>query len=179
MSARSNARRRRVPDGCLGAWGSGKQLVADVLCGCKSARSPPPSRPPGTSSARPSTRPTLDRAAVALERAEKAISDLDVEIRIARGPARVRDAATHWSTRTLGRAESIGKSTVQRWCALFGVKPHLAKTFKLSTDPFFIEKVRDIVGYDASATPFAWVATAQSIIDKVARIATRISGTAR
>ena len=41
------------------------------------------------------------------------------------------DAATHWSTRTLGRTEGIGKSTVQRWCALFGVKPHLAKTFKL------------------------------------------------
>ena len=40
------------------------------------------------------------------------------------------DAATHWSTRTLGRAEGIGKSTVQRWCALFGVKPvkpHLAR----------------------------------------------------
>ena len=35
---------------------------------------------------------------------------------------------------------------MQRWFALFGVKPHLAKTFKLSTDPFFIEKVRDIVG---------------------------------
>ena len=33
---------------------------------------------------------------------------------------------------------------MQRWFALFGVKPHLAKTFKLSTDPFFIEKVRDI-----------------------------------
>ncbi len=56
------------------------------------------------------------------------------------------DPATHWSTRTLGRAEGIAKSTVQRWLALFGVKPHLAKTFKLSTDPFFIEKVRDIVG---------------------------------
>ena len=35
------------------------------------------------------------------------------------------DAATHWSTRTLGRAEGIAKSTVQRWLALFGVKPHL------------------------------------------------------
>ena len=54
------------------------------------------------------------------------------------------DAATHWSTRTLARAEGIAKSTVQRWFAF--VKPHLAKTFKLSTDPFFIEKVRDIVG---------------------------------
>ena len=56
------------------------------------------------------------------------------------------DATTHWSTRTLGRAEGLSKSTVHRWFALFGVKPHLAKTFKLSTDPFFIEKVRDIVG---------------------------------
>ena len=53
------------------------------------------------------------------------------------------DAGTHWSTRTLARAEGVGKSTVQRWFALFGVKPHLAKTFKLSTDPLFIEKVRD------------------------------------
>ena len=56
------------------------------------------------------------------------------------------DTATHWSTRTLGQAAGISKSTVQRWLALFGVKPHLAQTFKLSTDPFFIEKVRDIVG---------------------------------
>ena len=56
------------------------------------------------------------------------------------------DTATHWSTRTLGQAAGISKSTVQRWLALFGVKPHLARTFKLSTDPFFIEKVRDIVG---------------------------------
>ena len=39
------------------------------------------------------------------------------------------DAATHWSTRTLGQAEGLSKSTVQRWLALFGVKPHLAQTF--------------------------------------------------
>ena len=56
------------------------------------------------------------------------------------------ETVTHWSTRALGRAEGVSKSTVQRWFALFGVKPHLAKTFKLSTDPFFIEKVRDITG---------------------------------
>ena len=56
------------------------------------------------------------------------------------------NASTHWSTRTLGQAEGLSKSTVQRWLALFGVKPHLAQTFKLSADPFFIEKVRDIVG---------------------------------
>ena len=53
---------------------------------------------------------------------------------------------THWSTRTLANAESISHTTVQRWFTLFGVKPHLTHAFKLSTDPFFIEKVRDITG---------------------------------
>ena len=47
------------------------------------------------------------------------------------------DAATHWSTRRLGQATGISKSTVQRWLALFGVKPHLAQTFKLSARPVF------------------------------------------
>ena len=54
--------------------------------------------------------------------------------------------ATHWSVRLMASAEGVSKSTVQRWFSLFGVKPHLHETFKLSTDPFFIEKVRDIVG---------------------------------
>ena len=54
--------------------------------------------------------------------------------------------ATHWSVRLMAEAEGVSKSTVQRWFSLFGVKPHLRATFKLSTDPFFIEKVRDIVG---------------------------------
>ena len=54
--------------------------------------------------------------------------------------------STHWSARTLGEAEGVSRSTVQRWLELFGVKPHLRKTFKLSSDPFFIEKVRNIVG---------------------------------
>ena len=52
--------------------------------------------------------------------------------------------ATHWSTRTLGAAEDISRTTVHRWFSLFGVKPHLAKTCKLSNDPFFLEKVLDI-----------------------------------
>ncbi len=42
-------------------------------------------------------------------------------------------------------AEAVSKSTVQRWFALFGIKPHLSDTFKLSSDPFFVEKVRDIL----------------------------------
>ena len=51
-----------------------------------------------------------------------------------------------WSVRRMADAEDVSKSTVQRWFALFGVKPHLAETFKLSNDPFFIEKVRDVTG---------------------------------
>jgi transposase len=54
--------------------------------------------------------------------------------------------ATHWSVRTAAEATGISKSTVGRYFALFGYQPHRAKSFKLSTDPFFVEKVRDIVG---------------------------------
>ena len=46
----------------------------------------------------------------------------------------------------MAKVEGVSKTTVHRWFSLFGIKPHLAQTFKLSTDPFFIEKVRDIVG---------------------------------
>ena len=54
--------------------------------------------------------------------------------------------ATHWSVRSMAAAQGVSKSTVHRWFQLFGVKPHLTRTFKLSNDPFFIEKLRDIVG---------------------------------
>jgi putative transposase len=54
--------------------------------------------------------------------------------------------ATHWSTRLASEETGISKSTVQRYLHLFGVQPHRSKSFKLSTDPFFVEKVRDIVG---------------------------------
>jgi transposase len=54
--------------------------------------------------------------------------------------------ATHWSVRSAAQASGISKSTVARYFALFGVQPHRSKSFKLSTDPFFVEKVRDVVG---------------------------------
>ncbi|MBA3891383.1 MAG: IS630 family transposase [Gemmatimonadaceae bacterium] len=54
--------------------------------------------------------------------------------------------ATQWSVRLAADATGIAKSTVQRYFALFGVQPHRTTTFKLSNDPFFVEKVRDIVG---------------------------------
>ena len=54
--------------------------------------------------------------------------------------------ATHWSVRLVAEDTGISKSTVARYFALFGLQPHRSKSFKISTDPFFIEKVRDIVG---------------------------------
>ena len=54
--------------------------------------------------------------------------------------------ATHWSVRSVAKETAIPKSTVARYFALFGVQPHRSKSFKLSTDPFFVEKVRDVVG---------------------------------
>jgi putative transposase len=54
--------------------------------------------------------------------------------------------ATHWTVRGVAAKTGISKSTVQRYFALFGVQPHRTKSFKLSPDPFFVEKVRDIVG---------------------------------
>ena len=54
--------------------------------------------------------------------------------------------ATHWSVRTLAAPSGVSKSTVQRWFHLFGVQPHRQKHFRLSNDPFFVEKVRDIAG---------------------------------
>ena len=53
---------------------------------------------------------------------------------------------THWTVRGAAAATGISKSTVQRYLRLFGVQPHRSRTFKLSTDPQLIEKVRDIVG---------------------------------
>lgn len=53
---------------------------------------------------------------------------------------------THWSRRSLADATRLSKSTVHRYLTLFGVQPHRSRSFKLSTDAFFIEKVRDIVG---------------------------------
>ena len=56
------------------------------------------------------------------------------------------DNASAWSVRLMAQAQGVSKSTVHRWFSLFGVKPHLSDSFKLSGDPFFIEKVRDVTG---------------------------------
>jgi transposase len=53
---------------------------------------------------------------------------------------------THWSTRSMARSAGISQSTVSRVWRAFGLKPHVVQTWKLSTDPMFIDKVRDVVG---------------------------------
>jgi transposase len=53
---------------------------------------------------------------------------------------------THWSTRSMARAVGLNQTAVSRIWRAFGLKPHLVDTWKLSTDPQFIEKVRDVVG---------------------------------
>lgn len=54
--------------------------------------------------------------------------------------------ATHWSTRELARRTGLSQSTVSRIWRAFALKPHRSETFKISKDPLFIEKVRDVVG---------------------------------
>lgn len=53
---------------------------------------------------------------------------------------------THWSTRTMAAATGLSKATIQRLWSAHGLQPHRTETFKLSQDPLFIEKVRDVVG---------------------------------
>ena len=53
--------------------------------------------------------------------------------------------ATHWSTRSMAMETGMSQSAVSRIWRAFGLKPHLVDTFKLSPDPFFVEKVRDVV----------------------------------
>jgi len=54
--------------------------------------------------------------------------------------------ATHWSTRTMARAKGVSEATVRRIWDSHGLKPHREKTFKLSRDPEFVRKLRDVVG---------------------------------
>jgi transposase len=54
--------------------------------------------------------------------------------------------ATHWSTRGMAKTSGISASSVHRIWRAFSLQPHRTETFKLSTDPQFVEKVRDIVG---------------------------------
>jgi transposase len=74
------------------------------------------------------------------------ISDEDVERVIAMTLESTPADATHWSTRSMAKACGLNQTAVSRIWRAFALQPHRVETFKLSKDPYFIEKVRDVVG---------------------------------
>jgi transposase len=78
--------------------------------------------------------------------APRKISDAQVEALITRTLESTPAQGTHWSTRTIAQATGMSQSAISRIWRAFSLQPHRVETFKLSTDPFFVEKVRDIVG---------------------------------
>src|SRR3954452_11791014 len=78
--------------------------------------------------------------------APRKITDARVEEVVTKTLEEKPKAATHWSTRGMAEAVGLSQSAIVRIWHAFGLKPHLGETFKLSTDPYFVEKVRDVVG---------------------------------
>ena len=76
----------------------------------------------------------------------RTLGDARVERLIATTLNELPRDATHWSTRAMARKLNVSQSSVSRVWRAFGLQPHRSETFKLSTDPLFIDKVRDIVG---------------------------------
>lgn len=78
--------------------------------------------------------------------APRSIIDEDVErVLTLTLESQPRDA-THWSTRSMAEHSGLSRSTINRIWRAFGLQPHRTESFKLSSDPLFIEKVRDVVG---------------------------------
>lgn len=78
--------------------------------------------------------------------APRQISDEDVERVVTLTLESTPKDATHWSTRSMASATGLTQNAIFRIWQAFGLQPHRSGTFKLSTDPQFVEKVRDIVG---------------------------------
>jgi len=79
--------------------------------------------------------------------APRKITDEQVEVAVTRVlTEKGRGQDTHWSTRSMAEETGLSQSSVSRIWRAFGLKPHLVETWKLSTDPEFIAKVRDVVG---------------------------------
>lgn len=76
----------------------------------------------------------------------RTIADEDVERVITKTLEEMPRNATRWSTRGMAKACAMSQTAVARIWRAFGLQPHRDETFKLSSDPLFIEKVRDIVG---------------------------------
>lgn len=89
--------------------------------------------------------------------APRTVDDARIEAVIVRTLESLPPDATHWSSRGMARASGLSISTVQRIWRAFGLQPHRLETFKLSTDPDFVAKVRDVVGLYVSPPAHAIV----------------------
>jgi len=78
--------------------------------------------------------------------APRRVSDEQVEAVLTKTLEELPRGATHWSTRSMAAVSGLSHDTVHEIWKAFGLQPHRSETFKLSNDPQFIEKVRDIVG---------------------------------
>jgi transposase len=78
--------------------------------------------------------------------APRKISDEQLEAVVVATLERTPKDATHWSRASMATESGLSRSTVGRIWKSFGLKPHRVDTFKLSNDPQFIDKVRDVVG---------------------------------
>jgi transposase len=76
----------------------------------------------------------------------RTITDDQVEQVIVKTLEEASGQDTHWSTRSMAAATGMSQSAVSRIWRAFGLKPHAVETWKLSTDPQFVDKVRDVVG---------------------------------
>jgi transposase len=86
-------------------------------------------------------------ADVARPGAPRTITDEQVEVVVTRVlTQKGRGQDTHWTTRSMAGETGLSQSSVSRIWRAFGLKPHIVQTWKLSTDPEFIAKVRDVVG---------------------------------
>ena len=112
----------------------------------------------------------------------RVIGDDDVEQVIVKTLEETPANATHWSTRSMAAATGMSQTAVSRIWRAFGLKPHLVDDFKLSPDPQFIDKVRDVVGLylnppDASVVLCVDEKTQVQALDRTAPILPLIPGT--
>jgi transposase len=87
----------------------------------------------------------------------RTLEDARIEAVIVRTLESLPPNATHWSSRSMAKASGVSISSVQRIWRAFGLQPHRLETFKLSTDPDFVAKVRDVVGLYVSPPEHAIV----------------------
>ena len=78
--------------------------------------------------------------------APRSLDDARIDAVIVATLESLPDDATHWSSRGMAKASGVSVSSVQRIWRAFGLQPHRTETFKLSTDPEFVAKIRDVVG---------------------------------